>query len=52
VIALGHRLGDPRQVRVCDTVKFEAFPMQDQGRAGVRLLHQVVSPTTPEVVHG
>jgi flagellar motor switch protein FliM len=51
VIALGHRLGEPLQVRVCDAVKFEAFPMQEQGRAGVRLLHAVSSPAAPEVVH-
>ena len=52
VIALGHRLTAPLQVRVCDTVKFEAYPMQEDGRAGVRLLQQVTSPTAPEVVHG
>jgi flagellar motor switch protein FliM len=52
VIALGHRLTDPLQVRVCDTVKFEAYPMQDNGHAGVRLLHSVANPTMPEVVHG
>ena len=52
VIALGHRLSDPLQVRVCDTVKFDAYPMQDQGHAGVRLLQAVANPTVPEVMHG
>lgn len=52
VVALGHRLSAPLQVRVCDTVKFEAFPMQENGHAGVRLLHPVTSATLPEVVHG
>jgi flagellar motor switch protein FliM len=52
VIALGHRLSDPLQVRVCDTVKFSAYPMQERGHAGVRLLQAVASPTTLEVVHG
>jgi flagellar motor switch protein FliM len=52
VIAIGHRLGDPLQVRVCDTVKFEAYPMQNNGHAGVRLLHQVASATHPEAVNG
>jgi flagellar motor switch protein FliM len=51
VIALNHRLGAPLQVRVRDTVKFEAFPVQEQGRAGVRLLHAVRTAEKPEVVH-
>jgi flagellar motor switch protein FliM len=52
VIALGHRLTDPLQVRVCDTVKFDAYPMQEHGHAGVRLLQPVATATSPEVVHG
>ncbi|MCC6163545.1 MAG: flagellar motor switch protein FliM [Acidobacteria bacterium] len=56
VIALGHRLSDPLQVRIHDTVKFEAHPVSEAGRAGVRLLNTVSSPTAnhalPEVVHG
>ena len=52
VIALGHRLSDPLQVRVCDTVKFDAFPMQEHGHAGVRLLQPVSNAASPEVVHG
>lgn len=52
IIALGHRLTDPLQVRVCDTVKFEAYPMQDDGHAGVRLLHAVTNPAMAEVAHG
>jgi flagellar motor switch protein FliM len=51
VLALGHRLSDPLQVRVCDTVKFEAYPMQERGQAGVRLLQHVANPAVPEVVH-
>ena len=52
VIALNHRLGAPLQVRVRDTVKFEAFPVQEQGRAGVRLLHAVSTADKAEVAHG
>lgn len=52
VIALGHRLADPLRVRVCDTVKFEAFPMQEQGHAGVRLFQPVTSGQVREAVHG
>ncbi len=52
VIALGHRLDDPLQVRVCDTVKFEAFPMQQHGRAGVRLLQPAVAAAHSELAHG
>jgi len=52
VLALGHRLSDPLQVRVCDAVKFEGFPMQEDGHAGVRLLHAVANPAVPEAVHG
>ena len=52
VLALGHRLSDPLQVRVCDAVKFEGFPMQEHGHAGVRLLHAVTNAAVPEVVHG
>lgn len=51
VIALGHRLSDPLQVRVCDTVKFEASPMQQDGRAGVRLRHSVTASTALEAAH-
>lgn len=51
VIALGHRVSEPLEVRVADAVKFEALPMQDKGRAGVRLLHPVASPSAPEVAH-
>jgi flagellar motor switch protein FliM len=52
VIALGHRLTDPLQVRVCETVKFDAYPIQEQGHAGVRLLKAVASATAPEMAHG
>ncbi len=52
VIALGHRLIDPLQVRVGESVKFDAHPVQEAGRAGVRLLHAVASATAPEVAHG
>jgi flagellar motor switch protein FliM len=52
VLALGHRLSDPLQVRVCDAVKFEGVPMQEHGHAGVRLLHAVTNAAVPEVVHG
>ena len=51
VIALDHRVTDPLQIRVCDTVKFDAVPMQDKGRAGVRLLQAVANPTALEVAH-
>ncbi|HTV03531.1 MAG TPA: flagellar motor switch protein FliM, partial [Luteitalea sp.] len=52
VIALSHRLSAPLQVRVRDSVKFEAYPVQEQGRAGVRLLHAVQPIAEPEVIHG
>ncbi len=52
VIALSHRLSAPLQVRVRDAVKFEAYPVQEQGRAGVRLLHAVQPISAPEVIHG
>lgn len=52
VIALGHRLSDPLQVRVCETVKFDAYPVQEHGHAGVRLLNPVATGATPEVMHG
>lgn len=45
VIAMSHRLGDPLQVRVCDAVKFDAFPMQERGQAGVRIVQP--TGTTP-----
>lgn len=51
VITLGHRLSDPWQVRVCDTVKFDGYPMQEHGHAGVRLLQSVINAASPEVVH-
>lgn len=51
VIAIGHRLTDPLQVRVCETVKFDAYPIQEHGRAGVQLLKAVASATAPEVAH-
>jgi flagellar motor switch protein FliM len=51
VIALGHRLSDPLQVRVCDTVKFDAYPMQERGHAGVRLLQPVTTGSGAEVAH-
>lgn len=51
VIALGHRVSEPLEIRVADAVKFGAVPMQEQGRAGVRLLHPVVPVNGPEVVH-
>jgi len=51
VIALGHRVRDPLQVRVRDALKFEAVPVQEGGRAGVRLLHTVSTPARPEVPH-
>lgn len=51
VIALAHRLSDPLQVRVCDTVKFDAYPVQEHGHAGVRLLNPVATGASPEVLH-
>jgi flagellar motor switch protein FliM len=51
VIALGHRLSDPLQVRVGETVKFEGYPMQEHGHAGVRLLQAVTNAASLEVVH-
>lgn len=51
VITFGHRLADPIQVRVRDAVKFEAFPMQQDGSAGLRLVHAVTPAATPEMAH-
>lgn len=51
VIAFGHRLTEPLEVRVADAVKFEAQPMQEMGRAGVRVLHQVAAAHAPEAAH-
>jgi flagellar motor switch protein FliM len=49
VIALGHRVTQPLEVRVADAIKFEALPMQEMGRAGVRVLHQTAH--APEAAH-
>jgi flagellar motor switch protein FliM len=49
VIALGHRVTQPIEVRVADAIKFEALPMQEMGRAGVRVLHQTAH--APEAAH-
>lgn len=50
VIALGHRVTEPLQVRVRDTIKFDAVPTEDAGHAGVRIV-QSVSAAAPEVAH-
>lgn len=49
VVALGHRVSEPLEVRVADAIKFEALPMQEKGRAGVRVLHQAAH--VPEAAH-
>ena len=51
VIALGHRVTEPLEVRVADAIKFEALPMQEMGRAGVRVLHQVKTAHALEAAH-
>ena len=51
VIALGHRVTEPLEVRVADAIKFEALPMQEMGRAGVRVLHPVKTAHALEAAH-